>query len=66
MNERFEETPTSVIFKRTNKIFHRSFIRTYQMRTIPEIRRKASKFWGNAQQDEIIHYLKEKGLTIQN
>jgi hypothetical protein len=59
MHERFKEIGESVFFTKKGMCFHRSFIRRFYGLSIPKAR-KALKALSHSQQDEIIHYLKQK------
>jgi hypothetical protein len=59
---RYIETDTDVYFPKVNARHHISFVKTYRKMTIPQARRKMRALWaGKSLQNEMIHYLKEKG-----
>lgn len=58
---RYSEIGESIFFHKTGHVFHRSFARRFYGCDIPSARRKL-KWFGHAQQDEVIHYLKEKKI----
>jgi len=60
--DRYTETNSSIFFERTGCVFHRSFIRKYYGHNVVSARQVAKKWHTHAQQDEIIHYLKEKQI----
>jgi hypothetical protein len=60
--DRYTETDTSVFFKKTGFVFHRSFARKYYGKNVISARQVAQKWHTRSQQDEIIHYLKDKQI----
>lgn len=60
--DRYNETNSSIFFTKAGLCFHRSFERRFYNLTIPEARAKLRRSFSHAQQNEIIHYLKEKKI----
>lgn len=63
MTERYIETDVDVFFPKTNTRHHKSFIETYRGMSVSQARRKMKQLWaGRSSQNEMIHYLKQKGI----
>jgi hypothetical protein len=60
----FIEEGESVFFPRVGLCLHKSFSDKFKNLTFPQARRKLQKFFIHSQQDHIMHYLKNKGITI--
>jgi len=60
----FIEEGQSVFFPRVGLCFHKSFSDKFKGLTFPQARRKLKKSFTHSQQDHIMHYLKQKGITI--
>lgn len=63
MNPRFIETDVDVYFPKHGRRHHKCFVKPYCGLTIPQARRKMKASWYvHSFQDEVIHYLKQKGI----
>ena len=60
MADRYYETETSVFFVKTGMVFHKSFSHKYKGLSIVQARRVLGQYFTRSQQDEILHYLKDK------
>lgn len=59
----FIEEGQSVFFPRVGLCLHVSFSNQYKGLTYPQARRILQKSFTRSQQDYIMHYLKNKGIT---
>lgn len=57
---RYFETETSVFIKRL--CLHKSFINRFKLKTVIQARKMLKQNYTHSEQDEIIHYLKEKNI----
>jgi hypothetical protein len=60
ITRRFIVSGQSVYFPKVNLNFHISFSRKYYNMDIVKIRQTLKKYYTHSEQDEIIHYLKNK------
>ena len=58
---RYSEKGQSIFFHKTGCVFHKSFAKRFHGCDLPSARRKLKQF-SHSQQDEAIHYLKEKKI----
>ena len=59
----FIEEGQSVFFPRVGLCLHKSFSDKFKNLTYPQARRKLRKSFTHSQQDDIMHYLKNKEIT---
>lgn len=61
--DRFIEQGDSVIFPRSGFCFHKSFVKRFKGMTFIRAKQKMKHQFTHAQKDDIVHYLKAKGIV---